>query len=361
MPAHQSLTPSDVRFLQTQRVAHLATADASGRPHNVPACFATDGIRVYIALDEKPKRVSGTELRRVRNIQERPEGSLVVDHYDDDWSRLGYVLIHAQADLLAPSHSEHSSAVSLLRARYPQYRAMALEAQPIIRLTPDAVTSWGTAATESDDAATDAASGRGVDFLPLARGRRSVRQYSDRPVPRPLIEDVLEAARWAPSPHGRQPWRFVVLTRAEPRLRLADAMGVEWRRNLEMDQQPEEVVTIRLEKSRQRILRAPAVIIPCLYLAELDTYPDHARQAAETTMAIQSLGAAVQNMLLAAYSLGLDGGWMCAPLFCPDVVCTALELHPTLIPHALITLGYAARDPVRRPHRPVSDLLVRFD
>lgn len=361
MPARPSFIPADLRFLQAQRVAHLATADASGRPHNVPVCFATDGVHIYIALDDKPKRVADTELRRVRNIQKRHEASLVVDQYDEDWSRLGYVLIHAHADLLTPGHPFHASAVALLRARYPQYRTMAIETRPVIQLTPDSVTSWGTAAREPDDDETAATSGRGIDFLPLARERRSVRQYEDRPVPRTLIEDVLEAARWAPSPHGRQPWRFVVLTRPEPRLRLADAMGAEWRRNLEMDQQSPDVVAIRLEKSRQRILSAPAIVMPCLYLAELDTYPDPSRQAAETTMAIQSLGAAVQNMLLAAYSLRLDSGWMCAPLFCPEVVCQALDLDPTLIPHALITLGYAARDPARRPHRPVSDLVVRFD
>ena len=78
-------------------------------------------------------------------------------------------------------------------------------------------------------------------------------------------------------------------------------------------------------------------------------------------MAIQSLGCAVQNMLLTAYRLGLDGGWMCAPLFCPEVVRDALALDAALIPHALITLGYAAQDPVRRARRPLDDLIVRYD
>ena len=78
-------------------------------------------------------------------------------------------------------------------------------------------------------------------------------------------------------------------------------------------------------------------------------------------MAIQSLGAAVQNMLLMAYDLGLDTGWMCAPLFCPDVVCVALDLDQRLIPHALITVGYAAADPNRRERLPLSSLIVRFD
>jgi F420 biosynthesis protein FbiB-like protein len=195
----------------------------------------------------------------------------------------------------------------------------------------------------------------------IIRGRRSVRRYQDRPVARELILEVLEAARWAPSPHGRMPWRFAVLTRPEPKLRLADAMGDEWRRQLAYDGQDAATVELRRRKSHERIVGAPAIVIPCLYLADLDVYPDAGRNAAEATMAVQSLGCAIQNMLLTAYGLGLDGGWMCAPLFCPEVVVAALDLDPALTPHALITLGYAAADPARRERLPLEELVVRFD
>jgi coenzyme F420-0:L-glutamate ligase/coenzyme F420-1:gamma-L-glutamate ligase len=195
----------------------------------------------------------------------------------------------------------------------------------------------------------------------LLRNRRSVRKFQDRPVDRELVEEIIEAARWAPSPHGRQPWRFAVLTTQELKLQLADQMGSTWQQNLQMDGQDAEIVNIRLEKSRQRILNAPVIIIPCLYLEDLDYYPDERRQADEKTMAIQSIGAAIQNMLLMAYDLGLDAGWMCAPLFCPEVVCKALDLDPRLIPQALITIGYAAADPQRRERLPLSSLIVRFD
>ncbi len=199
------------------------------------------------------------------------------------------------------------------------------------------------------------------DLVSLLQGRRSVRKYQVRTVPRELIEQVLEAARWAPSPHGRQPWRFVVLTRQETKVRLAEHMGETWQQQLQMDGQSAEIVAIRMEKSRQRILTAPTIIIPCLYLEDLDRYPDQKRQADETTMAIQSIGAAIQNMLLMAYDLGLDTGWMCAPLFCPEVVCEALNLDPRLMPQALITLGYASADPQRRERLPLDTLIVRFD
>jgi F420 biosynthesis protein FbiB-like protein len=195
----------------------------------------------------------------------------------------------------------------------------------------------------------------------LMQSRRSVRKYLNRPVSPEFIEQILEAARWAPSPHGRQPWRFAVLTAQKLKLRLADEMGSIWQHNLQMDGQDAQVVNIRLEKSRQRIFNAPAIIIPCLYLEDLDHYPDERRQSDEKTMAIQSIGAAIQNMLLMAYDLGLDTGWMCAPLFCPEIVCEVLDLDPRLIPQALITVGYAAADPQRRERLPLSSLIVRLD
>jgi nitroreductase len=108
------------------------------------------------------------------------------------------------------------------------------------------------------------------------------------------------------------------------------------------------------------MLEAPALVIVCLYTGDLERYPDPQRAAAERTMAVQSLGAAVQNMLLAAYANGVDAGWMCAPLFCPEVVVAALDLDPALTPHAMLTLGHAAADPRRRPRRAAADLTV-FD
>ncbi len=191
------------------------------------------------------------------------------------------------------------------------------------------------------------------------RGRRSVREYLPLEVPESVVDEVLEAARWAPSPHGRQPWRFAVVTRRETKKHLADAMGEEWRRNLKMDGKDAEVVEKRLKGSRRRLLDAPVLVLLCLFLENLDDYPDETRQANETMMAVQSLGAAAQNALLAAYDLGLDAGWMCAPLFCPEKVVEALGLDTSLVPHALLTLGYAAGDPPkRRSRRPLDELVV---
>ena len=346
-------------YINSQRVARLATADAEGKPSLVPVCFAYHAGRFYIALDDKPKTVRPVRLKRVRNILANPNVALLLDSYYEDWARLAYVLVSGTAGLEEPGSAAHSSAISVLREKYPQYREMAIDRQPVIAITPASVRSWkGGQDGSQEDAPTDR---RELDFASLARGRHVVRRFTAREVPRSLVEQALEAARWAPSPHGMQPWRFVVVTRPELKRKLADAMSVEWRHNLEMDGESNEVVDDRLRKSRNRLLNTPVLVIPCLYTVGLHEYPDPARAAAEEIMAIQSLGAAVQNMLLSAYSLGLDTGWMCAPLFCPGVVREVLDLDPNLSPHALIQLGYADIDPPRRHHRPISDLVVRYE
>ncbi len=347
------LSPEQTAFLVRQRVARLATADAGGRPHAVPVCFAYGPGTIYIALDEKPKDVPPDRLKRVRNILENPDVALIADRYAEDWDLLAFVMVRGKAELLEPGAPEHGAAVRLLHGKYHQYEGMKIEENPVIAVRAEKVASWG---------ALGAPVSPEPPVLGAIRGRRSVRRYLPKEVPDEAVGRVLEAARWAPSPHGRQPWRFAVVRNDETKGRLADAMGGEWRSNLEMDGQDAEVVQRRLEGSRRRLLDAPVLVLICLYLEDLDAYPDPARQENETTMAVQSLGAAAQNALLAAYDAGLDAGWMCAPLFAPEKVVEALGLDPKLVPHALLTLGYAEGDPPkRRRRRPLEELVVYRD
>jgi coenzyme F420-0:L-glutamate ligase / coenzyme F420-1:gamma-L-glutamate ligase len=338
-------------FLVRQRVARLATSDGMGKPHAVPVCFALARASIFIALDEKPKEVPVSRLKRVRNILENPDVALIADRYTEDWNLLALVMVHGRAELLDPGTEEHTAAVRLLRGKYHQYEAMRIEENPVIAIRPESAASWG---------ALDEVETSGPRVLDTIHGRRSVRRYLQKRVPEDLVERVLEAARWAPSPHGRQPWRFAVLTKEATKERLARAMGEEWRANLEMDGQSVEIVEKRLEGSRRRLLDTPVLVLICLYLEDLDAYPDAERQRGETTMAVQSLGAAAQNALLAAYGSGLDAGWMCAPLFCPERVVEALGLDPKLMPHALLTLGYAEADPPKRRSRKAIDELVVY-
>jgi PPOX class probable F420-dependent enzyme len=131
------------RFLESRRVAHMATADASGAPHVVPICFALLGDSLYVSLDEKPKRSSALGLRRVRNIDSNPQVAVVADVYDDDdWTRLGFVLVRGRARVLTGGE-EHRRAIACLQEKYAQYRAMALEDRPVIAIAIERVTSWG--------------------------------------------------------------------------------------------------------------------------------------------------------------------------------------------------------------------------
>jgi len=136
-------TGAQRKFLESRRVAHLATADAHAAPHVVPVCFVVDTHAIYITIDDKPKRVPGRALKRLRNIAENPRVALVVDRYDDqDWSCLGWVLVRGRADVI-DAGPEHATAQRRLRARYRQLNAMSLEEQPVIAIRVERVTSWG--------------------------------------------------------------------------------------------------------------------------------------------------------------------------------------------------------------------------
>lgn len=130
-----------IEFLEMARVGRLATVDSSGRPLVVPVCYALDGERIYSAVDAKPKRTR--ELRRLRNIAENPLISLVVDEYDEDWTRLRYVIVEGHADVLTEG-DEFSRAVDRLVAKYPQYRQLALprDSGAVVRIAADRVLAW---------------------------------------------------------------------------------------------------------------------------------------------------------------------------------------------------------------------------
>jgi PPOX class probable F420-dependent enzyme len=136
------LPPHLETFLNAQRVARLATVDERGRPHVVPVCFAYgDGV-VYIALDAKPKGVPVRELRRVRNLVANPEVQLLLDVWDEDWSRLAYLQLRGVASVI-DSGAEQAEALRLLRERYVQYVSMALDGAPVIRIEVTSHYAWG--------------------------------------------------------------------------------------------------------------------------------------------------------------------------------------------------------------------------
>jgi PPOX class probable F420-dependent enzyme len=136
--------PGVRRFLSTARVAHLATAATDAVPHAVPLCFWFDGAAFYFVIDQKPKRQTGLRLKRMRNIAANPRVSLLIDHYEEDWSQLAYVLINGNARVVE-GREEYMLALRNLRDKYPQYRSMALsyETNLMVRIEPLNVHVWG--------------------------------------------------------------------------------------------------------------------------------------------------------------------------------------------------------------------------
>ena len=185
-----------------------------------------------------------------------------------------------------------------------------------------------------------------VDLLAIMQSRRSVRRYQDVPVPESVLWRLMDAAAWAPSAHNRQPWRFAVLTSSDRRRALAQAMGDRFRKDLRADGVPDAQISRQVKRSVERISGAPVIVVACVSMADMDSYPDTCRQEAEQIMAAQSVAVAVQNLLLMAHAEGLGACWMCAPLFVPDVVRQVLELPQDWMAQVLVTLGYPAEQRV---------------
>jgi PPOX class probable F420-dependent enzyme len=130
------------RFLASLRVAHLATADTGAIPHVVPVCFVVSANTLYVTIDAKPKSRPANRLKRIRNIMGNPHVAIVADRYDEDWTRLGWIMLQGRADILMEG-TEHDEAQALLRSRYAQLEGMPIAAYPVIAFRIERAKSWG--------------------------------------------------------------------------------------------------------------------------------------------------------------------------------------------------------------------------
>ena len=193
--------------------------------------------------------------------------------------------------------------------------------------------------------------------LDAIKERRSVRKYLARPVPQEAIEEVLVAAGWAPSAHNAQPWRFIILADQSVKRELAEAMAESWAADIAKDG-----LNIEPEKFKfrvERFAKAPVLILACLTMDGMDNFSDEKRQKCERDLAMQSLAAAVENMLLAAHAKGLGACWFCAPSFCKETVRKVLKIPDEAEPEALIAMGYPAEKPPMLPRKVLGDYCFR--
>jgi F420 biosynthesis protein FbiB-like protein len=191
----------------------------------------------------------------------------------------------------------------------------------------------------------------------LVKSRRSVRRFKPAKIPRNIINAVLDLARWTPSAHNAQPWRLVVIDDDEVKKRLASEMGKAWLSDMHKDgvskDKAEKIVKV---ESWERITKSPVVIIACLTMEDMHKYPDRRRRKAEYKMAVQSVAAYIQTMLLLAHNMGVGACWVCAPLFCQNVVRKVLGLPKNIEPQAMIIMGYADEEPEPPPRKALNEI-----
>jgi coenzyme F420-0:L-glutamate ligase/coenzyme F420-1:gamma-L-glutamate ligase len=194
-------------------------------------------------------------------------------------------------------------------------------------------------------------------FHQIVRSRRSIRTYRPDPISADVLERLFTSAAAAPSAHNRQPWRYLVIADVQRKVALARAMGQRLADDRRRDGDAEDAIARDVARSFGRITGAPVMILVCLTLEHADAYPDATRSHAEFLMAVQSTAMATQNLLLGAHAEGLGACWMCAPLFCPDVVRAALDIPAHWQPQGLITLGRPADGGRERPRRPMGEFV----
>jgi coenzyme F420-0:L-glutamate ligase/coenzyme F420-1:gamma-L-glutamate ligase len=195
-------------------------------------------------------------------------------------------------------------------------------------------------------------------MLKFLHSRRSIRKFRSEPVPEDSIRRILEAAQSAPSAHNVQPWRFVVLRDPEARRTLAEQMAAAYAADALADGQAPEAVRTRNRRSIARISGAPLAVLALMDEGCMPADPGRGA-AGEHLLLVQSVAAAVQNLLLAAQAEGLGACWVCAPAFCPQTVRESLRLPGNWIAQALILIGYPDEEP-RAPEKPSLDEVVQW-
>jgi coenzyme F420-0:L-glutamate ligase / coenzyme F420-1:gamma-L-glutamate ligase len=189
------------------------------------------------------------------------------------------------------------------------------------------------------------------------RSRRSVRRFRPEAVDPEILTRILETATHAPSAHNRQPWRFVILTQPDPKMRLGDAMAAEFWRDMAADGLPAPEIDALVTRSKERIRQAPVVVVLCMDAGEMDAYPDERRRQAERLMAVQSTALAGLQLQLAAHAEGLGTVWVCAPLFAPQAVRLALNLPEAWEAQSMFFLGYADGEPKPKAMQPLANVV----
>ncbi|HYB47229.1 MAG TPA: coenzyme F420-0:L-glutamate ligase, partial [Streptosporangiaceae bacterium] len=191
--------------------------------------------------------------------------------------------------------------------------------------------------------------------VPVAR--RTIRAFTAEPVDAEAVRRAVATALTAPAPHHSEPWRFVILETAAARTRLVDAMREAWIADLRRDGFTEEQIARRTRRG-EPLRRAPLIVVPCLVTDAAHDYPDERRNRSEQAMFTVSMGAAVQNLLVALAVDGLGSAWISSTLFCQDVAARVLDLPGGWQPMGAVAVGHPAEQARPRPPRDPGDFVL---
>ncbi|MCS7137714.1 MAG: nitroreductase family protein [Candidatus Caldarchaeum sp.] len=190
-----------------------------------------------------------------------------------------------------------------------------------------------------------------MSALEFITGRRSSKMLGVGDVPFDVVVKAVEAGIWAANAHNSQPWRFVIVSDREIKEKLLEEMGREWLEDLLADGIEREKALKIVESSNGRSMRAAYLVVVCLTMEDMDVYWDDKRSRCEYIMGVQSVAAAVQNMLLALHVMGYGACWRCSPLFAPRAVRGVLGLPQNVEPMAMVEIGHKGGETsgTRRP------------
>lgn len=198
-----------------------------------------------------------------------------------------------------------------------------------------------------------------LDMLDEIRKRRSIRKYREKEVDLKIVLKALDAARWSPSAHNAQPWRYIIVQDRLLKKRLAENMAAAWIQDLKSNGYSEYQIEQLTEDSISLFSNAPMLLIACLNMEDMHQYSDDKRRSSEYLMGVQSVAASIMSLLLALHSVNLGASWYCAPLFCQSVVKETLLIPKEVHPQALITLGYADESPQPPPRFNLEEIVFK--
>ena len=198
-------------------------------------------------------------------------------------------------------------------------------------------------------------------IIDVLKNRRSYKLEFDKiEIDKKTIEECIDLARWAPSAHNGQFWRYIFLEKGRNREALIDNMNEKLKKDLIKDGRSESFIKNKINKTRENFLNAPYLILLCLDVRDLEKYPDAERKENEYILSVQSVSASATYLLLAFQIKNLAACWYCAPLFSKKIVRSSLGLPDSFLPMAFITVGYPLKVPKTPKRKELNEIIYNL-